>query len=78
MNKRQPVPLVQGDMATGLVSASRKPLSEAEIEALIKACLKAEDAATMQRPAKVDPRPKQAGAPAPCRPDLLCTALPSS
>ena len=58
MNKRQPVPIVQGDMATRLVSASRKPLSEAEIEALIKARLKAEDAAPMQRPAKVDPRPE--------------------
>lgn len=78
MNKRQPVPIVQGDMATRLTSASRKPLSEAEIEALIKARLKAEDAATMQRPAKVDPRPKQAGAPAPCRPDLLGTRLHSS
>ena len=58
MNKRQPGPLVQGDMATGLTSASRKPLFEAELEALIKARLKAEDAATMQRPAKVDPRPE--------------------
>ena len=28
MNKRQPVPLVQGEMATRLTSASRKPLSD--------------------------------------------------
>ena len=58
MNERQPFPIVQGDMATGLTGASRKPLSEAEIEALIKARLKAEDAATMPRPNRVDPRPK--------------------
>ena len=45
-------------MATRLTSASRKPLSDTQVEAIIKARLKAEDAATMQRPAKVDPRPK--------------------
>ena len=58
MNKRQPVPIVPGDMAAPLTSASRKRLSDTQIEAVIKARLKAEDAATMQRPAKVDPPPK--------------------
>ena len=65
MNKRQPVPIVQGDMATRLTSASRKPPSDTQVEAVIKARLKAEDAATMQRPAKVDARPKCADTPAP-------------
>ena len=58
MNKRQPFPLVQGDMAARLTSASRKPLSDKQVEAITKARLKAEDAATMQCLAKVNPRPK--------------------
>lgn len=58
MSKRQPFPTVR-DAAVGcLANPSRKPLSDAQVEALIKARLKAEDAATMQRPAKVEPRPK--------------------
>ena len=56
MNKRQPVPIVQGDMATRLPSASRKRLSDTQVKAIIKARLKAEDAATMQRPGKVVPK----------------------
>jgi hypothetical protein len=58
MNKRRPVPIVQGDRATRLSGAARKPLSDTQVEAVIKARLKAEDVATMQRSDKVYARPK--------------------
>jgi AbrB family looped-hinge helix DNA binding protein len=40
------------DVAGCLASASRKPMSDAQVEAAIKARLKAEDAATMRGVAK--------------------------
>ena len=40
------------DVAGCLASTVRKPLSETQVKAAIKARLKAEDAATMRRPAK--------------------------
>lgn len=59
MTKRPPAaPIVPDEVAGCLANASRKPLSDAEIEALIKARLKAEDEATMQRPVKVVTRQK--------------------
>ena len=83
MNKRQLVPIVQGDLATRLTSASRKPLSDTQVEAVIKARLKAEDAATMQRPAKGGPATKmrryaRTSMRTPCDQRPLCTPLPSS
>lgn len=52
----RPVPRVTGtsvdDVAGCLAGASRKPPSEARVEAAIKARLKAEDAATMRRAAR--------------------------
>ena len=41
-----------GDVAGCLASSVRKPLSEAKMQALIKARLKAEDSATMPRTPK--------------------------
>ena len=59
MTKRQAAaPIVHEGVAGCLAGASRTRLSDTQVEVLIKARLKAEDAATMQRPAKVDPRPE--------------------
>lgn len=41
------------DVAGCLANAARTPLSEAQVQAAIKARLKAEDVATMQRPRKL-------------------------
>jgi bifunctional DNA-binding transcriptional regulator/antitoxin component of YhaV-PrlF toxin-antitoxin module len=48
------------DVADCLASASRKPVSDAQVEAAIRARLKADDAATMQRGAKAGSRRKAA------------------
>ena len=48
------------DVAGCLASASRKPMSDAQVEAAIKARLKADDAATMRAGAKAGTRRKAA------------------